>query len=64
MVTFAVPSAAPPAAVNVKVLVLFVLDGLKDAVTPLGRLDAERLTLPEKLAWGETVIVLAPLALC
>lgn len=63
-VTFTVPSAAPPVAVNVKVLVLVVLAGLKDAVTPLGRLDAVRFTLPEKPLCAVTVIVLAPLASC
>ncbi len=40
-----------------KVLVLPVLVGLKDAVTPLGRLEAERLTLPEKPLSGFTDIV-------
>ena len=48
-------------AVSVRVLVLVVLDGLKDAVTPPGRPDADRLTLPLKPFCGLTVIVLIPL---
>jgi hypothetical protein len=47
-VTVAVPVAAVLLAVNVNVLALVVLAGLKDAVTPLGRPDADKLTLPLK----------------
>src|SRR2546421_283048 len=46
MVTVVVPVVAVPLAVNVTVLVLVVLAGLKLAVTPLGRPEADRLTLP------------------
>ena len=37
-----------------RVLVLLVLVGLKEAVTPLGSPDAERLTFPEKPLSGLT----------
>ncbi len=62
MVTEAVPVAAVLLAVSVNVLVLAVLLGLNDAVTPLGRPDADKLTLPLKPFCGVTVMVLAPLA--
>jgi hypothetical protein len=62
MVTVAVPIAAVLLAVSVNVLVLTVLLGLNDAVTPLGRPDADKLTLPLKPFCGVTVMVLAPLA--
>jgi hypothetical protein len=61
-VTVTVPVAAVPLAVSVNVLVLTVLLGLNDAVTPLGRPDADKLTLPLKPFCGVTVMVLAPLA--
>jgi hypothetical protein len=64
MVIVAAPVVAVPLAVSVNVLVLAVLLGLKDAVTPLGVPDADKLTLPVKPFWGVTVIVLAPLAPC
>ena len=64
MVTEAVPVAAVLLAVSVNVLVLVVLLGLNDAVTPLGRPDADKLTLPLKPFCGVTVMVLAPLAPC
>ena len=48
IVTVAVPVAAVLLAVSVNVLALVVLVGLKDAVTPLGKPDADRLTLPLK----------------
>ena len=63
-VTEAVPVAAVPLAVRVSVLVLDVLLGLNDAVTPLGRPDADKLTLLAKPFCGLTVMVLAPLAPC
>jgi hypothetical protein len=48
-------------AASVRVLAAVVLAGLKDAVTPLGRPDATRLTLLLKPLCGLTVRVLAPL---
>lgn len=57
MVTVEVPVAAVALAVRVKELVVVVEAGLKDAVTPLGKPDADRLTLPVKAFWGATVIV-------
>ena len=63
-VTEAVPVAAVLLAVSVNVLVLVVLLGLNDAVTPLGRPDADKLTLALKPFCGLTVMVLAPLAPC
>ena len=63
-VTEAVPVAAVLLAVNVNVLVVAVLVGLNDAVTPLGRPDVDKLTLPVKPFCGVTVMVLAPLAPC
>ena len=47
-VTVAVPIAAVLLAVSVNVLALPELGGLNEAVTPLGRPDAEKLTLPLK----------------
>ena len=64
MVTVAVPVVAVLLAVNVKALELVALVGLKDAVTPLGKPDAVKLTLPLKPFCGVTVIVLVPLAPC
>ena len=63
-VTVAVPVAAVLLAVSVNLLVLAVLVGLNDAVTPLGRPVANKLTLPVKPFCGVTVMVLAPLAPC
>lgn len=48
MVTVTVPVAAVLLAFSVKMLVLEVLLGLKDAVTPLGSPDANKLTLALK----------------
>ncbi len=48
-VTVDVPPVAVLAAVSVRALELVALAGLKDAVTPLGRPDATRLTAPLKL---------------
>jgi hypothetical protein len=64
MVTEAVPVVAVLLAVSVNVLVLVVLLGLNDAVTPAGRPDADKLTLPLKPFCGVTVMVLVPLAPC
>ena len=63
-VTVTVPVVAVLLAVSVNVLVLAVLLGLNDAVTPLGRPDADKLTLPLKPFCGVTVMVLEPLAPC
>lgn len=59
-VTVAVPVAAVALAVSVRVLVLVTGLGLNFAVTPLGKPDAERVTLPLKPLAGVTVIVLVP----
>jgi hypothetical protein len=64
MVTVAVPVVAVPLAVKVTVLFVAVLAGLKDAVTPLGSPDADKLTLPLKPFTGLTVTVLVPLPPC
>jgi len=63
-VTVTVPVAAVLLAVRVNVLVLAVLLGLNAAVTPLGRPDADKLTLLLKPFCGATVMVLGPLAPC
>ena len=62
IVTVTVPVAAALPADSVKVLVFAVLAGLNDAVTPLGKPDADKLTLLLKPYCGVTVMVLAPLA--
>ena len=59
-VTMTVPVAAVLLAVSVKVLLLAVLLALNDAVTPLGRPDADKLTLPLKPLNGVIVIMLVP----
>ena len=64
MVTGTVPMVAALLAVSVNVLVAVAGFGLNDAVTPLGRPDADRVTLPLKPFCGVTVIVLAPLLPC
>ncbi len=64
MVTETVPGVAVLLAVSVKALLLAVLLGLNDAVTPLGRPDADKLTLLLKPFCGVTVMVLAPLVPC
>jgi len=61
-VTVTVPVVAVPLAVNVNVLVVAVLLGLNEAVTPLGRPDADKLTLPLKPFCGVTVMVLVAVA--
>jgi len=60
MVTVDVPVAAVALAVSVKELVVVAEAGLKAAVTPLGKPDADKLTLPVKPFWGATVMVLEP----
>jgi hypothetical protein len=61
MVTITVPMVAVGLAVNVNVLVLVVLLGLNEAVTPLGRPEADRFTLPLKPFRAVTVTVLVAL---
>lgn len=61
-VTVTVPVVALVLAASVNVLVFAVLLGLNDAVTPLGKPDADKLTLPLKPPCGVTVMVLVPLA--
>ena len=56
------PGAAELLAMSVRVLVLVVLIGLKEAVTPEGSPLAARLTAPVKPFSGLTVMVLVPLA--
>lgn len=60
MVTVTVPRAAVLPAVSVSVLEAVVLLGLNVAVTPLGRPEAERLTLPLNPFSGLTVMALVP----
>src|ERR1039458_8740282 len=64
MVTVTAPVAAVALAVSVSVLVEVVGFGLNAAVTPLGKPDAERVTLPLKPFTGVMVIVLVPLLPC
>jgi len=60
----AVPVAALALAARVSVLDDADAVGLKLAVTPVGRPDAENVTFPVKPLIGETVIVLVPLLPC
>jgi hypothetical protein len=63
-VTVTVPVVAVLLAVSVNVLLLAVLLGLNEAVTPLGRPVADKPTLLLKPFNGVIVIVLAPAAPC
>jgi hypothetical protein len=63
IVTVAGPSVAVLEAVSVRALLVVVLAGLNEAVTPAGRPLADRATEPVKPFAGTTVIVLPPLAL-
>lgn len=63
IVTLVVPIAAVLLAVNVTVLVLAELVGLKEAVTPLGIPEAEKPTKLEKPFRASTVMVLVPVLL-
>lgn len=63
-VTVTVPVVAVLLAVSVNVLAPVVLVGLNAGITPLGRPEADKATLPLKPLRGFTVIVLAPLAPC
>ena len=56
------PVVAVALAVSVKALVAVVGFVPNEAVTPLGRPYAAKVTLPVKPFWGVTVIVLEPLA--
>ena len=64
IVTEAVPVVAVLLAVNVTTLVEVVGLVPKAAVTPAGKPEAERVTLPVKPPEGVTVIVLLPLVPC
>jgi len=64
IVTVDVPVVAVALEVSVNVLVPAVLLGLKEAVTPLGKPEADKLTLPVKPFCGATVIVLVPMVPC
>ena len=56
-----IPVVAVALAMSVKILVPVVGLVPNDAVTPLGRPDAAKVTLPVKPFWGATVMVLRPL---
>jgi hypothetical protein len=64
MVTVAGPVVAVALAVSVSVLVLDVVDGLNEAVTPAGSPEAEKFTVPVKPPVGVTVTVLVLLPPC
>src|SRR5215467_6907108 len=64
MLTVKVPVAAATPTVNVRTLLEFAGLGTNEAVTPLGKAEAEKVTLPLKPFCGTTVIVLEPLAPC
>lgn len=64
IVTVDVPVAAVALAVSVRVLEEVAGFGLKAAVTPLGKPDADRVTFPLKPLIGVIVIVLEPLLPC
>lgn len=64
IVTVAVPVVAVLLAVNVTVLVLVVGFVPKVAVTPLGKPEADRVTLPVNPPTSVTVIVLVPVPPC
>jgi hypothetical protein len=63
-VTVDVPVAAVALAVSVRALEEVAGFGLKEAVTPVGRPDAESVTFPPKPLIGVIVIVLEPLLPC
>ncbi len=59
-----VPVVAALVAASVNALVMVAGFGLNDALTPLGRPEADKLTLPLKPFCGVTVIVLVPVLPC
>jgi len=61
MVTTNVPVAAVPLEVTVNVLDVVVLAGLKEAVTPEGRPEADKATEPVKPGCGTIVTAVAAL---
>lgn len=61
IVMVAVPVVAVLLAVSCRLLVLVVLAGVNTAVTPAGRPEADKATLPVKPLMGFTVMVLVPL---
>ena len=63
-VTTTVPVAAVGLAVRVSELVVIVLLGMNEAVTPLGRPEADKLIVPLKPPCSATVTVLVPLEPC
>lgn len=60
IVTVKAPVAAVLLGFNVSVLVVVAGLGLKDAETPLGRPEVDRVTEPENPFTGETVTAVAP----
>src|ERR1019366_1849708 len=62
IVTVTVPAVAEVPAVSVNVLLPVVGLGVKTAVTPAGKPEAESVTLPVNPFWPLTVIVSVPLA--
>ena len=64
IITETVPVVALLLAVSVKVLELVAGLALKEVATPLGRPEADRLTLLLKPFCGVTVMVLVPVAPC
>ena len=64
IVTVAIPVAAVLLAVSVKTLVAVAGFVPNDAVTPLGRPEADKLTLPVKPFCGVTMMVLEPFDPC
>ena len=63
-VTVKVPVVAAAFAESVSTLLVFEGLGANEAVTPLGKPEAEKVTLPLKPFCGTTVIVLEPLVPC
>lgn len=64
IVMLAVPTAAAAATVSVNVLLLVALLGLKEAVTPFGKPEADKSTEPLNPFCGVIVIVADPLVPC
>ena len=64
IVTGNVPTPAVPTAVRVSVLVVAVGLGLNEAVTPAGKPEADKVTLPLKPNCGVIVMVFVPVVPC